>query len=391
MQNKYANRLKKPSIAICQPYIILGGRLQVILGIVRALNNLGIEPDILTAGTSFSPEKIAASYGQDLRFKFRFIQQHLPWKLLFLDYQVALFNRGLEKIASQYDLLIDSGNSQLFLPTSIPVISYIHFPSEYLLQMKNLSLHIPDNQMSYPLFRKLARSFIRPVYRRYSQFVPGRTVICNSKYTESAFCEMFPDATGSTRIIYPPVALNQYRSKPGLRENSVVSLGRFAPDKGQLKQIRLAESLPGLEFHFMGFVNSLKYFQACQVYVSKNKLTNVHLHPDIPFFEMITLMKTARYFLHTMHNEHFGITAVQAVATGCLPVVHDSGGQKETVPFDELRYISLDQVTGIIESLERKPVEDLNRMVYELQQNAEHNFEESVFTRRFMELLNEIL
>lgn len=383
--------MNQPRVAICQPYIILGGRLQVILGIVRALNNLGIEPDILTAGTSFNPEKIAASYGQDLRFKFRFINQHLPWKTLFVDYQVALFNRSLEKIASQYDLLIDSGNSQLFLPTSIPVISYIHFPSEYLLRMKNLSLHIPDHQMSYPVIRKIARAFIRPVYRRNSRFIDGRTIVCNSKFTENAFCEMFPKAAGQTRVIYPPVALAQYRCLPGSREHSVVSLGRFAPDKGQLEQIRLAESMPGLEFHFMGFVNAPKYFEACQDYVTLNHLSNVHLHPDIPFEDMIALMKTARYFLHTMHNEHFGITAVQAIAAGCLPIVHDSGGQKETVPFGELRYTSLDQVPAIIKNLENWPVNELNRMVAKLQQNAEENFEESVFTRRFMELLEEVL
>ena len=35
-----------------------------------------------------------------------------------------------------------------------------------------------------------------------------------------------------------------------------------------------------------------------------------------------------------MENEHFGITISEAMAGGCVPVVHDSGGPQETVTPD---------------------------------------------------------
>ena len=51
-------KINRPRVAITQPAVILGGRFQVILSIVQALNELGIEPDILTFGINFKPEDI---------------------------------------------------------------------------------------------------------------------------------------------------------------------------------------------------------------------------------------------------------------------------------------------------------------------------------------------
>lgn len=65
-------------VAICQPYIILGGRLQVIFGVVRALNKLSIEPDILTLGLAFQPHQIRKVYDQDLKMRFHTIINELP-------------------------------------------------------------------------------------------------------------------------------------------------------------------------------------------------------------------------------------------------------------------------------------------------------------------------
>ncbi len=365
--------------------------MQVILGIVKALNVLGIEPDILTFGTPFDPEKIKQSYGQELQYQFRYILKHLPWKQVLLDYQVLFFNLLLHVYGKKYDLLVDSGNSQLFLPKKPSVISYIHFPSETLVRLKGLSLHMPDSQVSFRGIRKAAKWFIQPVYRTFSRYDPGRKIVCNSHFTEQAFIHIFPGAQNHTQVIYPPVELKQYQCPVGNREQAIVSLGRFAPDKGQLEQIRLAEKLPGMDFHFMGFVNNPTYFQRCQEYVNTRQLTNVYLHPNIPFNEMIGLMQSSRYFLHTMPNEHFGITAVQAIAAGCLPIVHDSGGQKETVPFDELRYPSLEQVPGIITQLENKNLQERRTMIEKLQQNARENFEADVFNCKFVELLEKVL
>ena len=39
-------------------------------------------------------------------------------------------------------------------------------------------------------------------------------------------------------------------------------------------------------------------------------------------------------YIHCAENEHFGITIVEAMAAGCVPIVHDSGGPREIVTND---------------------------------------------------------
>ena len=39
-------------------------------------------------------------------------------------------------------------------------------------------------------------------------------------------------------------------------------------------------------------------------------------------------------YVHCAKDEHFGITIVEAMAAGCVPIVHDSGGPIEIVTND---------------------------------------------------------
>jgi glycosyltransferase involved in cell wall biosynthesis len=51
-----------------------------------------------------------------------------------------------------------------------------------------------------------------------------------------------------------------------------------------------------------------------------------------------------------MEGEHFGITIVEAMSAGCVPVVHDSGGPKEVVNEETgFRWQNIDDVPGMIE------------------------------------------
>jgi glycosyltransferase involved in cell wall biosynthesis len=44
-----------------------------------------------------------------------------------------------------------------------------------------------------------------------------------------------------------------------------------------------------------------------------------------------------------MEGEHFGIAPVEGLASGCLTLVHDSGGMKEFIP-DDLRWETYDDL-----------------------------------------------
>jgi len=51
-----------------------------------------------------------------------------------------------------------------------------------------------------------------------------------------------------------------------------------------------------------------------------------------------------------MKGEHFGITIVEAMSAGCVPVVHDSGGPKEIVNGERgFRWQNLEEIPRMIE------------------------------------------
>jgi glycosyltransferase involved in cell wall biosynthesis len=63
------------------------------------------------------------------------------------------------------------------------------------------------------------------------------------------------------------------------------------------------------------------------------------LHPNIPFLDLVTLYEQSDIYWHASgfeetdptKMEHFGITTVEAMAAGCVPVVIKKGGQIEIV------------------------------------------------------------
>jgi glycosyltransferase involved in cell wall biosynthesis len=66
------------------------------------------------------------------------------------------------------------------------------------------------------------------------------------------------------------------------------------------------------------------------------------IHPDIPYPELAELYATSSIYWHASgygedeqrapeKSEHFGITTIEAMAAGCVPVVIGKGGQPELV------------------------------------------------------------
>lgn len=55
---------------------------------------------------------------------------------------------------------------------------------------------------------------------------------------------------------------------------------------------------------------------------------NVIFVVDAPFTDLHGWLRKAQIGLHTMWNEHFGISVVEMMAAGLLTVAHNSGGPK---------------------------------------------------------------
>jgi glycosyltransferase involved in cell wall biosynthesis len=73
----------------------------------------------------------------------------------------------------------------------------------------------------------------------------------------------------------------------------------------------------------------------------------IQLIPNATKDEMINAMSSSMVYLHTMAGEHFGISIVEAMAAGLIPVVPSYGGCSEIVP-SEYQYTTIEEAADCI-------------------------------------------
>lgn len=364
----------KPRVAICQSHLGPGGRLRVLVGIAQILNEAGVVPDMLTSHLAIRPDEIAERYGRSIEANYRLVPRvpGLPYES-----GIVWFNAVVSHSARHYDLLINSSNSLICLPKHKKIVTYMHFPRRRRIMGNMSDIHRPHARLRPWSLLGLERAALRQLYRA-SRMHPNHVTVCNSEFTRAAVEKDYA-VLHHLPVIYPPVDIGNLWSARRGRDRAVVTVGRFGPEKRQLQQVKIAERLPNIPFHIIGFVANPHYYQSCELYVEEHGLTNVHFHPDASFAELTALLRESEFFLHTTISEPFGIVVVQAIAAGCLPIVHDSGGQREIVREPELRYQCLDQVPRILERLESLDTSATGSLIHGLQRHIIDSFDATVF------------
>lgn len=373
-----------PRVAIVQNRVILGGRLSVILSLIDHLNRRGIEPDLL-CGQAPAADVIEDRYGESARFRIVELPGPPP---LPTDFDVPQFNRRVSHRLSSYDLVINTSNSLALLDQEkAPVLHYVFFPRRRRAESEGLDIHMPEETLGALDPRRLLRAFHRRLYRG-ERIAPGTKVVAISEFVRDAVLTDFEVPEERLAIVYPPVDPARFDPSKA-RAERVVSLGRFQPYKRQLEQLEIARSLPDVGFSLVGFVTSQRYFERCERYRSTHSVTNAELLASAPFERTRELLQTSRYFLHSVVNEPFGLTTLEAVLAGCVPVVHDSGGQREIVPDPSLRFSSPAEAVALLRRLVADPpAPDVNE---QLRERAARLFSRDAFHERVGAVLDGML
>jgi glycosyltransferase involved in cell wall biosynthesis len=174
-----------------------------------------------------------------------------------------------------------------------------------------------------------------------------------------------------------------------VREKAILSVGRFFPEHHNKKQYELAaafiemvrENPADLEGYTLYLAGGLEDRAGHVEYVERiRKISEgypVKVLTNISFDRLAELFMKASIFWHASglgedeeahpeKFEHFGITTVEAMSAGCIPVVIEKGGQKEIVSdgidgflfrdLEELKDKTLDIIKGKVDedTLRRK-------------------------------------
>jgi glycosyltransferase involved in cell wall biosynthesis len=159
-------------------------------------------------------------------------------------------------------------------------------------------------------------------------------LISNSKYVHDSIKSKFGK---DSEIIYPPVDLNEFCF--GNKENKIVTIGRFSEEKNLEFGINVMKEID-YEYDIIGNTktkSNMLYYERLESKIKKEKLDKINLLKNIPRNELISTLNKAKVYFHCS-RETFGISVIESIAAGCLPIVPDNSAHKETIPFEELRY-----------------------------------------------------
>lgn len=311
-----------------------GGAEWVALNMINGLKDEGHQTVVLT-NKRIDNNKILTIFGEKARVDREIVFPLEPFPATDLH---NVYTDAVRTLLLKYrcDVLIDTHSNAVLPGTDIV---YIHFPLFGRLQ----GWHVDKYRMSYYVPYGL--------YERRAIESHRRLILANSQYTGDAITRIMGVRP---EILYPPISEDFFRNQSVCREreNIVVSISRISSEK-KLDLIPLIAKLTSerTRYLIMGLGQSSEELNRIQEQIRINKVTHrVQVAVNVPRQKILSILKRAKIFLHPAEGEHFGVSIVEAMASGCIPVVHNSGGPREFVP-SYLRFNTIEEAAHKIETI----------------------------------------
>ena len=172
------------------------------------------------------------------------------------------------------------------------------------------------------------------------------------------------------------------RIEPSKRIENVIYLAKLLKERKIKSKINIVGSLePFYQKYSDDLIELISDYNVSDV---------IEFHIDTSFENLIELMKKSNIFFHPREGEHFGMSIVEAMSAGLIPVVPSTGGQSEFVP-RQYQYRSLEEAFQIISSLlidtpRVQMTKESNRM-----SKIAKNFSETNYKKQFQLIVSQLL
>ena len=227
-------------------------------------------------------------------------------------------------------------------------------------------------------------------------------IIYNSRYTAGWIERKWGLCAG--RHIYPPVDMEP-GGEEAAKENVILSVARFESggSKQQAEMIsafsclraRTPEALPGWKLVLCGGSAAPNpYLDRIRAMLDAQPGLPVELRVNVSLAQLKREYARAAIFWHfcglgrsnPAEVEHFGMSTVEAMQNGCLPIVFDGGGQREVVE-DGVSGFRFASTTQLLERTRLAGADlDLRRRIGAQARCRGEEFRRAVFSARVREL-----
>ncbi len=232
------------------------------------------------------------------------------------------------------------------------------------------------------------------------KFFRIKKVICNSLFTKKIVDNEY--AVDSI-VLYPPVDIKKFKTSK--KEKIILFVGRFS----NLLQAKGQDILIDVFKRFSDLNGSgWKLILAGGVEVGAEELIykllkqsenyNVEIVKKPTFIELKKLYAKAKFFWSAAgfdideskdpkKVEHFGITVVEAMAAGCVPIIFNAGGHKEIISnaIDGFLWNTKSELINITEKLTKDNI--YSKTIAKEAQERSKNFSYENFENKFILLL----
>lgn len=225
--------------------------------------------------------------------------------------------KRLKKLANKYNVIFNLRGGNLYDPppsSDKTTIYYLYDP---------MITHIYS-------YRKYSGPIVRAYFTLLDNIFVNRCknniILANSYYTK----RILATRNVASHVIYPPCKIDDLYSSKN-KKDQVVSVGRISIEKGHEVTLEIARYFPEINFIILGELGgNIAYYHK----LIKLKTPNVKIitPPREKFRKLLRLyLSESKIYVHSCECEAFGMTIVEAMASGCIPVVRDAAGPKEII------------------------------------------------------------
>jgi len=219
-------------------------------------------------------------------------------------------------IKGRYDLTVNTGP---FLPISFDDLVYIQdYPGKLCLHGKYRS----NLWRAYSSFYAILANLIVGIFSKLKQMP---VLVTNSRFNGQA---VENSLNRKALILYPPVHVTNYLSLSKLkcRANIVLTISRIDESKGLDFIPNIAAKVDDAKFVIIGSVCSKSCLQGLQRTITKAGLEKrVIIIPNASEEVKKACLAKAKIYLSLSRYEAFGISVIEGMASGLVPLVYKNG------------------------------------------------------------------
>jgi glycosyltransferase involved in cell wall biosynthesis len=252
-------------------------------------------------------------------------------------------------------------------------ITYCHYPLvPRLVNRKDYSFleKFFDSFNEYP--ENIKKMVALKTLEKYNQMMNNTLILTNSKFSKHAIERIYRNNNEQkiATIIYPPVDIERFKilydddnkcinNHLQKDHNSILVVSRISPNKQIENAIEVGKKLKekeNINNYNMIIVGNIIFYERNYLEKIENLITkydlkdNIKIKTDVPFDELQKLLQRTSIYLHPTPAEPFGISIVEAMSAGLVPITPNIGGNTEFVP-SRYQYQSIDHAAEIIATI----------------------------------------